>query len=136
MPYNTANFIGQQIRYNRQAKKQEKKELEEYDIYWGDINESERKGVCKSVSEKGNKTMYYIALSLIFIPIIFAALWWGVVVETGDLGTFFGGLGMLYILIPILVIGLVLTIVSLSIRSSCRKKYPKYQKTQNGGKND
>jgi hypothetical protein len=133
---NTANFIGQQIRYNRQAKKQEKKELEEFDVYWGDINASERKGVCKKLSEKGNKTMYYIALTLFFFPIAFAILWWGVITETGDLGTFFGGLGMLYILIPILLIGLVLTIVSLSIRSSCRKKYPKYQNKPEGVKND
>lgn len=110
--YNTANWIGQQIRYNRQAKNQERKEKEEYNISWE----------CQKISEKGNKTIYYIALSLIWIPILFAILWWGVVTQTNDLGAFFGGLGILYILIPLLLIGLGLIIAFYIIKSTCRTK--------------
>jgi uncharacterized BrkB/YihY/UPF0761 family membrane protein len=113
--YNTANWIGQQIRYNRQAKKREEKERQEYNISWE----------CDKISEKGNKTIYIIALILMIVPILFAILWWGVVTQTNDLGTFFGGLGILYILLPILVIGFILIIVFFSIKSTCTHKTPK-----------
>jgi hypothetical protein len=109
-------FGTEQYRYKKQQEKREKKEAEEYNISWG----------CERISEKGNKTLSYLAIALMGIPIIFAIIWWSYSIETGDLGTFLGGGSiLLYILVPVFIGGFILVIVYAIIRSSCRKKEKK-----------
>lgn len=109
-----ANWIGKQIGESQRRKNREEKERKEYNIGWK----------CKS-SEKTNKWLSYIAIALLFIPILMIAIWWEYITETNDLGVFIGGISLLYILIPIIIVGFGLILYTAIKKSICRTKTPK-----------